>query len=32
MRVIGQYVGVLSIIVISGSCGLRIGVALGISQ
>ncbi len=32
MRAIGRYAGVLLIIVISGSCGLVIGVALGIGQ
>ena len=32
MRAIGRYAGVLFIICISGSCGLVIGVALGISQ
>ncbi len=32
MRAIGRYAGVLFIIMISGSCGLVIGVALGIGQ
>ncbi|CAM5227174.1 hypothetical protein SANTM175S_01113 [Streptomyces antimycoticus] len=32
MRAIAQYTGVLFIIVISGSCGLVIGMALGMSQ
>ncbi|EST27583.1 hypothetical protein M878_24360 [Streptomyces roseochromogenus subsp. oscitans DS 12.976] len=32
MRDIDQYAGVLFIIMISGSCGLVIGMALGISQ
>ncbi len=32
MGAIGRYAGVLFIVVISGSCGLVIGMALGISQ
>lgn len=32
MRAIGRYAGVLFVIVISGSCGLVIGMAFGISQ
>ncbi len=32
MRAIGRYAGVLFIVLISGSCGLVIGMALGISQ
>lgn len=32
MAVIGRYAGVLFIIMISGSCGLVIGMALGIGQ
>lgn len=32
MAVIGRYAGVLLIIMISGSCGLVIGMALGIGQ
>jgi hypothetical protein len=32
MRAIGRYAGVLFIICISGSCGLVIGMALGISH
>lgn len=32
MRAIGRYAGVLFIIVISSSCGLVIGMALGISR
>ena len=31
-RAIGRYVGVLFIIMISGSCGLVIGMALSVSQ
>lgn len=32
MRAIGRYAGLLFITCISGSCGLVIGAALGISQ
>lgn len=32
MRVIGRYAGALFIIMISGSCGLVIGMALAVSQ
>lgn len=32
MRVIGRYAGVLFIILISGSCGLVIGMALAMGQ
>lgn len=32
MRAIGRYAGVLFIVMASGSCGLVIGMALGISQ
>lgn len=32
MRAIGRYAGVLFIIVVSGSCGLVIGMALSINQ
>lgn len=32
MRVIGRYAGVLFIIMISGSCGLVIGMTLAIDQ
>lgn len=32
MRAVGRYAGVLFIIVISGSCGLVIGVALALGQ
>ncbi len=32
MRAIGRYAGVLFIICVSGSCGLVIGVALGLGQ
>ncbi len=32
MRAIGRYAGVLFIVLISRSCGLVIGMALGISQ
>lgn len=32
MRAIGRYAGVLFIIMISGSCDLVIGMALGIGQ
>ncbi len=32
MRVIGQYAGVLFIVMISGSCGLVIGMALAMGQ
>ncbi|ELS54449.1 hypothetical protein STVIR_4508 [Streptomyces viridochromogenes Tue57] len=32
MRVIGRYAGVLFIVVISGSCGLVIGMALAMGQ
>jgi len=32
MCAIGQYAGVLFIVMISGSCGLVIGMALGTSQ
>ncbi|TCR24247.1 hypothetical protein EV578_103576 [Streptomyces sp. BK205] len=32
MRAVGRYAGVLFIICISGSCGLVIGMALGIGQ
>ena len=32
MRAIGRYAGVLFIIVISGSCGLVIGMALAVGQ
>ena len=32
MRTVGRYAGVLFIIMISGSCGLVIGMALAIDQ
>lgn len=32
MRAVGRYAGVLFIIVISGSCGLVIGMALALGQ
>jgi hypothetical protein len=32
MRAVGRYAGVLFIICVSGSCGLVIGVALGLGQ
>lgn len=32
MRALGRYAGVLFIICISGSCGLVIGMTLGLSQ
>ncbi len=32
MRAIGRYAGVLFIVMISGSCGLVIGMALAIGQ
>lgn len=32
MRVIGRYAGVLFIVMISGSCGLVIGMALAVGQ
>lgn len=32
MRVVGRYAGVLLVIVISGSCGLVIGMALVMGQ
>jgi hypothetical protein len=32
MRAIGRYAGVLFIVVISGSCGLVIGMALAMGQ
>lgn len=32
MRAIGRYAGVLFIIMVSGSCGLVIGMALAIGQ
>jgi hypothetical protein len=32
MRAVGRYAGVLFTICISGSCGLVIGVALGLGQ
>lgn len=32
MRVIGRYAGVLFIVMISGSCGLVIGMALAMGQ
>lgn len=32
MRVIGRYAGVLFVILVSGSCGLVIGMALAMGQ
>lgn len=32
MRVIGRYAGVLFIVMVSGSCGLVIGMALAMGQ
>lgn len=32
MRAVGRYAGVLFIICVSGSCGLVIGVVLGLGQ